>query len=151
LVRQQPSYYIYFLQGDVNGPLTKQASYFLNAFRIQRENQNIVENFATQWDNRYPSISSLWRRNWAGIIPFFDFPPEIRRVIYTTNAIESLNMTLRKVTKTRGSFPNEDAAIKLLYLALRNLAKKWNSIFAWKEALNRFAILWEDRLPLNLR
>jgi putative transposase len=115
------------------------------------EAEQQLENFASQWDNRYPSISSLWRRNWAGIIPFFDFPPEIRRVIYTTNAIESLNMTLRKVTKTRGSFPNEDAAIKLLYLALRNLAKKWNCIFAWKEALNRFPILWEDRLPLNLR
>jgi putative transposase len=115
------------------------------------EAEQQLENFASQWDNRYPSISSLWRRNWAGIIPFFDFPPEIRRVIYTTNAIESLNMTLRKVTKTRGSFPNEDAAIKLLYLALRNLAKKWNCIFAWKEALNRFAILWEDRFPLNLR
>jgi putative transposase len=120
------------------------------AATVQQAEQQL-EAFATRWDGRYPSISALWRRNWAGIIPFFDFPPEIRRVIYTTNAIESLNMTLRKVTKTRGSFPNEEAAIKLLYLALRNLCKKWNGIFAWKEALNRFAILWEDRLPLNIR
>ena len=72
-------------------------------------------------------------------------------MIYTTNAVESLNMTLRKVIKTRGSFPNEEAAMKLLYLALRNVAKKWNAIQGWKEALNRFAILWEDRFPEKAR
>jgi putative transposase len=89
----------------------------------------------------------LWRRQWAQIIPFFAFPQEVRKVIYTTNAVESLNMTFRKVIKTRGWFPNEDAAIKLLYLALRNVATKWHTIQSWKEALNRFAILWEDRFP----
>ena len=72
---------------------------------------------------------------------------EIRKVIYTTNAIESLNMVMRKVTKTRGSFPNEEAALKLLFLALRNHAKKWSSIQNWREALNRFQILWPERMP----
>jgi putative transposase len=107
--------------------------------------------FALRWDKKYPPISALWRRHWAQVIPFFAFPEEVRKVIYTTNAVESLNMTLRKVIKTRGSFPNEEAAMKLLYLALRNVAKKWNAIQGWKEALNRFAILWEDRFPEKAR
>jgi putative transposase len=103
--------------------------------------------FAAQWDAKYPTIAALWRRHWERVIPFFAFSPEIRRVIYTTNAIESLHMTLRKVIKTRGSFPSEEAARKLLYLVLRNVAKKWHTIQNWKEALNRFAILWPGRLP----
>ena len=103
--------------------------------------------FAAQWDQRYPSISALWRRNWQGVIPFFQFPPEIRKIIYTTNAIESLNMSLRKAIKIRGAFPSEDAALKVMYLALRNLARKWNAVQGWKEALNRFGILWEARFP----
>lgn len=107
--------------------------------------------FALRWDKKYPPISALWRRHWTQVIPFFAFPEEVRKVIYTTNAVESLNMTLRKVIKTRGSFPNEEAAMKLLYLALRNVAQKWNAIQGWKEALNRFAILWEDRFPENAR
>jgi putative transposase len=106
-----------------------------------------LADFAQKWDPRYPSISALWRRNWLGIIPFFQFPPEIRKIIYTTNAIESLNMSLRKAIKTRGAFPGEEAALKVMYLALRNLAKKWDLVQGWKEALNRFAILWEDRFP----
>ena len=77
----------------------------------------------------------------------FAFPPEIRKIIYTTNAVESLHMTLRKVIKTRGSFPNEEAAMKLLYLALRNVSKKWGPLPNWKEALNCFALLWEARFP----
>jgi putative transposase len=104
--------------------------------------------FAAPWDNKYPTMAALWHRHWERVIPFFAFPNEIRRVIYTTNAIESLPMTLRKVIQTRGSFPNEDAARKLLYLALRNVSKKWHTIQNWKEALNRFAILWPGRLPL---
>ena len=103
--------------------------------------------FEAAWDGKYRSVSQLWRRHWEQIVPFFAFPAEIRRVIYTTNAVESLNMTLRKVIKTRGSFPNEEAAMKLLYLALLNVAKKWHSIQSWPQALNRFAILWEDRFP----
>ena len=89
-----------------------------------------------------------WRRNWDQIIPFFAYPPDIRKVIYTTNTIESLNMSLRKVTKSRGSFPNDEAMLKLLYLALKNIAKKWTRpIQNWKAAMGRFAILFEDRLP----
>ena len=76
----------------------------------------------------------------------FEYPAEIRRVIYTTNAVESLNMTLRKVIKNRGSFPSEEAALKLLYLGLRNVAKKWNSVQHWKAALNHFTLLWQDRI-----
>ena len=104
--------------------------------------------FEANWDKTHPSIGQSWRRNWERIIPFFAYPPEIRKVIYTTNAIESLNMSLRKVTKNRGSFPNDAAMFKLLYLALNNIAKKWNRpIRDWKAALNRFAILFEDRMP----
>lgn len=106
--------------------------------------------FAAKWDSRFPMISKSWRSNWARVIPFFAHPPEIRRVIYTTNAIESLNMSLRKVTKTRRSFPNDEALLKLLYLALRNIAKKWTRpIHDWKAALNRFAIIYEDRMPAD--
>jgi putative transposase len=103
--------------------------------------------FAERWDHKYAPISALWRRHWAQVTPFFAFPPEIRKVVYTTNAVESLNMTLRKVIKTRGSFPNEEAAFKLLYLALRNVAQQWHTIQGWKEALNHFTLLWEDRFP----
>ena len=104
--------------------------------------------FAEKWDARFPMISRSWRSNWARVIPFFAHPAEIRRVIYTTNAIESLNMSLRKVTKTRSSFPNDEALLKLLYLALRNISKRWTMpIHDWKAALNRFAIIYEDRMP----
>jgi putative transposase len=110
-----------------------------------------LEMFAAKWDTKYRSISQLWRRHWEQVVPFFGFPADIRKVIYTTNAVESLNMTLRKVIKTRGSFPNEEAALKLLYLALLNVAKKWHTIQGWPQALNHFAILWEDRFPERVR
>jgi putative transposase len=104
--------------------------------------------FAEKWDDRYPSISQIWKRNWDQVRPFFAYPAEIRKVIYTTNAVESLNMSLRKVIKTRGSFPNEEAALKLLYLGLERVAKKWTRpLQDWKAALNRFAIVFEDRVP----
>jgi len=106
-----------------------------------------LEELAQKWDRTHPTISQIWRRNWERIIPFFAYPAEIRKIIYTTNALESVNMSLRKVIKTRGSFPNEESAIKLLYLALRNVMKKWNSVQNWKEALNRFQVLWPDRMP----
>ncbi|TLS65088.1 transposase, partial [Mariprofundus erugo] len=92
--------------------------------------------FEEKWDEAYPSIGQSWRRNWQRIIPLFDYPPEIRKVIYTTNAIESVNMSLRKITKNRGSFPSDDALTKLFYLALRNISKKWTMpIRDWKSAL----------------
>jgi len=106
--------------------------------------------FEEKWGNTYPCIAQIWRRNWSHIIPFFDYPSEIRRVIYTTNAIESLNMSLRKITKNRGSFLIDDAVMKLFYLGIRNISKKWTMpIRDWKAALNRFSILFEDRMPHN--
>jgi putative transposase len=107
-----------------------------------------LDEFAAKWDGMYPTISQMWRRNWDNLTPFFAYPADIRKVIYTTNAVESLNMSLRKVIKTRGSFPNQEAAVKLLYLALEHIAKKWTMpIQNWKAALQRFAILLGDRVP----
>jgi len=107
--------------------------------------------FAAKWDASHATVSQVWRRNWERVTPFFAFPAEIRKVIYTTNAVESLNMSLRKIIKTRGSFPNEEAAIRLLYLALRNHSKKWSFVQNWREALNRFQILWPERMPALTR
>ena len=121
---------------------------YTSATDVEAE-QRLAE-FSLKWDAKFPMISKSWRNNWPRVIPFFAHPPEIRKVIYTTNAIESLNMSLRKVTKARGSFPNDEAVSKLLYLALRNIAKKWTMpVHAWKDALNRFAIIYENRLPMN--
>ena len=106
-----------------------------------------LDKFTEKWDASHPMISQVWRRNWERITPFFAFPAEIRKVIYTTNAVESLNMSLRKIIKTRGSFPNEEAAMRLLWLALRNHSKKWSFVQNWREALNRFQILWPERMP----
>jgi len=107
-----------------------------------------MDAFEEKWAEAYPPICQSWRRNWNRIIPFFDYPPEIRKVIYTTNAIESVNMSLRKVTKNRGSFPSDEALFKLFYLALNNISKKWTMpIRDWKAALNRFSIQFEDRMP----
>lgn len=104
--------------------------------------------FEGKWDVTHPKVSQSWRNNWQRVIPYFAYPPEIRRVIYTTNAIESLNMSLRKVTKNRGSFPNDEAMFKLLYLALTNIAKRWTMpIKNWKSALNQLCIMFDDRLP----
>jgi len=114
------------------------------------EAEQQLDAFAETWDGAYIAISQSWRRNWARIIPFFAYPAEIRKVIYTTNAIESINMSLRKVTKNRGSFPNDEAIVKLFFLALRNIAKKWTMpIRDWKAALNRFTILFEGRMPMR--
>lgn len=98
------------------------------------------------WGTRFPTVVASWRRAWAHVIPFFAFPPEIRRVIYTTNALESLNARIRKIIKTRGHFPNDDAATKLIWLALRNISAAWSrSSPAWRPAMNQFAILYGDR------
>lgn len=111
------------------------------------EAEQKLEEFETQWNDAYPSIAQIWRRNWDRIIPFFDYPPEIRRIIYTTNAIESVNMSLRKITKNRASFPSDEALAKLFYLALMNISKKWTMpLHDWKAALNRFSIQFEDRM-----
>ncbi len=112
--------------------------------------RDALEAFAKgSWGIKYPSIVQSWTRAWEHVIPFFVFPPDIRRVIYTTNAIESLNMQLRKIIKTRGHFPNDESAIKLLWLALRNvLSKSVRRAFDWKVAMNQFAILYGERFTL---
>jgi putative transposase len=98
------------------------------------------------WGKKFPTVVASWRRAWSHVIPFFAFPPQIRRVIYTTNAIESVNARLRKIIKTRGHFPSDDAATKLIWLALRNITADWGrGAKDWKEAMNQFAILYEDR------
>jgi putative transposase len=99
---------------------------------------------------KHQAVAEVWQRNWQRVIPFFDFPEEIRKIIYTTNAVESLHMTLRKVTRNRGSFPTQEAAIKLLYLALQNVSKKWHTVQSWREALRQFSIRWPERMQLGL-
>ncbi len=108
-----------------------------------------LDGFADEWGEQYPAIVPSWERNWERLIPFFDYPPAIRKVVYTTNAIESLNYSMRKVIKGRGAFPNDDAIRKLLYLGLQNASKKWTMpIRDWKAALNQFIILYGDRVPV---
>jgi putative transposase len=107
--------------------------------------QHLTE-FEQQWDHKYATIGKLWRRHWAGVVPLFAFPEEIRKAIYTTNAVESLNMSLRKIIKTGASFPSEEAALKLLYLALKNVAQKWKPSPNWRTALNHFMLLWGERI-----
>ena len=101
------------------------------------------------WGQKFPTVVAAWRRAWDRVIPFFAFPPAVRKVIYTTNAIESVNARLRKIIKTRGHFPSDDAASKLIWLALRNITADWGRAAKdWKEAMNQFAILYEDRFTL---
>lgn len=105
--------------------------------------------FAEKWDKQYPTISKSWLTHWKRIIPFFAFPAEIRKAIYTTNAIESLNMTLRKVLKNHRAFPTDESALKVVYLAIQNISKRWTMpIRDWRPALNQFAIAYEDRFPI---
>jgi putative transposase len=110
--------------------------------------EQALDDFELVWGDKYPAIVQSWRSNWIKIIPFFDFPKDIRKVIYTTNSIESLNRTLRKSVKTRGHFPTEDALYKVLYLAIQAASKKWTMpIRDWARALNQFAIMFGDRMP----
>jgi len=104
----------------------------------------------TEWGGKYRAVVRIWRGNWDNIIPFFQFPSEIRKVIYTTNAIESLNMSLRKLTRNRRIFPNDEAAVKALYLAIEQASRNWKQIHHWKPALQTFQILFgEDRVPVS--
>lgn len=113
------------------------------------EAEEALNAFAERWDEEHPSISQSWRNNWERLSVFFDYPPQIRKVIYTTNAIESLNASLRKVTKTRRSFPNDESVVKVLYLALHEISKKWTMpIRDWKQAMSQFMILFGDRASL---
>nr|WP_281352887.1 IS256 family transposase [Pseudoxanthomonas sacheonensis] len=104
-----------------------------------------LADFERKWEPHYPSIGQAWRRNWPQVVTFFDFPKEIRKIIYTTNTIESINMSLRRVMKYRGSFQSDEALLKLLYLALRNISKRWSlPVHDWKAALNRFTIQFDE-------
>ncbi|GAC1526639.1 MAG: IS256 family transposase [Polyangiales bacterium] len=106
-----------------------------------------LQAFAEKWDGKYPTISSSWLEHWEQITPFLAFPADLRRVVYTTNSIEALNRQIRKIIKTRGHFPTEDAARKLIYLAITNAEKKWKQTYNWNSALAAFKIHFGDRLP----
>jgi putative transposase len=110
-----------------------------------------LEMFETEWGRRYPAIGQIWRRAWEQVIPFFAFAPAIRKMIYTTNAVEALHRSLRKIIKTRGSFPNDDAALKLLYLAIKNAGMRWRRGVEWTSAMGQFAIQFGTRFPGSAR
>jgi putative transposase len=113
------------------------------------EAEHHLNEFERKWATSYPVIAKSWRANWSRIVPMFGYPGEIRRAVYTTNTIESLNMTLRKITKNRSLFPNDEAVFKLMYLGLRNISKRWTMpIRDWSGAMNQFAILFEGRVPI---
>ncbi len=115
------------------------------------EAEQSLDEFAQAWDAKYPTIAKQWRAKWADIITLFDFPAAIRRAIYTTNAIESVNSVIRKFTRNRKIYPNEQSALKLVYMAIAEASKKWTRpIHHWKQALNHFAIMYEDRMPKDL-
>ena len=114
-----------------------------------KEAEHALDKFSDLWDAKYPAISPSWRSDWDRLTVFFDYSADIRKVIYTTNAIESLNYSLRKMLKNRGAFPNDDSIIKILYLAINRISKKWTMpIRNWKAALNQFVILFGDRVPV---
>lgn len=122
------------LRGIYTAPIVEAASAALDAFAVG------------PWGQRFPTIVKAWRGAWPHVIPFFAFPSDVRRVIYTTNALESVHAQVRKIIKTRGHFPTDEAATKLIWLALRNIMAKWaRASIHWKAALNQFAILYEDR------
>lgn len=113
--------------------------------------EQALDDFEITWGDQYGAIVKSWRQNWEKIIPFLDYPKEIRKVIYTTNIIESLNKTLRKSVKNRGHFSTEDGLMKVLYLAIKGVSKNWTMPLSdWKQALNQFAIMFSDRLPSKL-
>ena len=107
-----------------------------------------LQAFADKWDKKYPVISRSWHHHWDNLITIFDYPDEIRKIIFTTNAIESLNSVIRKAIRNRKIFPNDDSALKVVYLAIENAAKKWSMpLRDWKSAMNRFAIEFQGRFP----
>jgi transposase-like protein len=112
------------------------------------EAEQALDAFAQAWDAKYPTISKMWRAKWTDIITLFDFPAPIRKAIYTTNAIESVNSVIRKFTRNRKIYPNEESALKIVYMAISEASKKWTMpIRNWKEALNHFAVMFEGRMP----
>ena len=111
--------------------------------------QNALDGFGEKWGKKYPAISKSWRNRWSEIIPYMKFSPEIRKAIYTTNAVESLNFTLQRNLKTRQSFPSDEAAMKLIFMILQRISKKWTMpIRNWSEAIHQFSVIYGDRVPL---
>jgi len=144
MVRNSLKFVSYKFRKEIATDLKK----IYRAISVEEARYNLEE-FSTKWDGKYPMISKSWKNKWEQIIPFLAYPADIRKVIYTTNAIESLNMTLRKVIKNRSSFPNDDAVKKLMYLALLNASKKWTMpIRDWGAAVNQFAIKFEGRIEI---
>lgn len=145
LLRHSLSYVSYKERKEVAADL----KLIYTAATLEEAETRLLE-FAEKWESRYPVVVRSWQSNWSRIVPMFAFTPEIRRAVYTTNAIESLNYSLRKIIKNRALFPNDEAVLKILYLALRNIAKKWTMpIQNWAAAMNQFAILFEGRMPTN--
>jgi len=131
---------------DKRRALAKELKPIYQAINAEAAEQALDEFENGPWGEKYPTVVAAWRRAWDRVIPFFVFPSAIRKVIYTTNAIESINAQLRKVIKTRGHFPNDDAATKLIWLGLRNITANWGKpAHDWKNAMNQFAILYGDR------
>jgi len=122
-------------------------------YQAENADQALVrlDEFEAEWGKRYPAIGAAWRRAWEHVIPFFAFAPAIRKMIYTTNAVEALNRSLRKIIKTRGSFPTDEAAFKLLYLAIKNAGVHWRRPIEWTAAMGQFAIQFGDRFPSSAR
>ncbi len=146
MVRHSLNYVPYTDKKVVAGDLKK--IYSADTVELAAE---YLDEFEITWGDKYGAILKSWRENWSRVIPFFDYPKEIRKVIYTTNIIESLNRTLRKAVKNRGHFPTENAVMKVLYLAIKGVSKKWaHPIRDWKSALNQFAIRFSDRFPDTL-
>ncbi len=111
-----------------------------------QEAEKELLNFSEKWDSQYASISKMWERNWENLITIFDYPDDIRKIIYTTNAIESLNSVIRKAIKNRRIFPNDKSAFKIIYLAVKQASKKWSMpLREWKPAMNRFLLEYGDR------
>jgi putative transposase len=143
LVRYSLNYVSWKIRPEVAADLKR----IYQSATAEKAERQLTE-FERKWDAAYPPIGQSSRRNWERITPFFAYPPEIRRVIYTTNAIESVNMSLRKITKNRSAFPSDEALLRLFYPALRNISRKWTMpIRDWKAALNRFTIQFKDRMP----
>ncbi len=144
MVRNSLSYVSYQDRKAVAADLRK----VYGAMTESEAEQELVD-FGEKWDKKYPTISKSWLNHWERIIPFFAFPADIRKAIYTTNAIESMNMTLRKVLRNHRTFPTDESAMKVIYLAIHNISRKWTMpIRNWNGALNRFAIEFEGRFPL---
>jgi putative transposase len=140
----------YVVDKDTDAVITDLKKIYQAATVLEAE--EALESFAQAWGEKYPTIVKQWRLKWSDIVAMFEFPPAIRKAIYTTNAIESVNSVIRKFTRNRKQYPNEESALKLVYLAIHEASKKWTlPIPKWREALNHFAIIFEDRLPAQAR